>query len=109
MFPQRRSITLFHRRSKAGLSDTILSGLNWRSQRRQTFHHLHRFQTHGDDLTEEAGDVFGVVGAVGVVGDAAAFVGAHLVLVNHPFEGGTVAETVFKVLGGMPSSVRKSL
>jgi hypothetical protein len=30
-------------------------------------------------------------------------------LVNHPFEGGTVAETVFKVLGGMPSSVRKSL
>ena len=68
-------------------------------QRRQSFHYLPRLQAHCDDLAEEADDVFGVVGAVGVVGDAAAFVGAHLVLVNHPFEGGTVAETVLIRLG----------
>jgi len=69
------------------------------SQRRQTLHHRHRLQAHRDDLGEEADDVFGVVEAVRVVGDAAAFVGAHLVLVNHPFEGGTVAETVLRGLG----------
>ena len=57
-------------------------------QWRQRPHHRHGVQAHGDDLAEEADDVFGVVRAVGVVGDAAASVGAHLVLVNHPFEGG---------------------
>ena len=50
-----------------------------------------------------------VVGAVGVVDDAAAFVGSDAVLVDDPFEGGAVAEAVVEGCGGMPSSVRKRL
>ena len=42
-------------------------------------------------MGEEAGDVLFVVGAVGVIGDAAPRVGAHLVLVDDPFESGAVA------------------
>jgi len=38
-----------------------------------------------------------VFGAIGVAGDAAAFVGGDLILVDDPFEGGAVAEAV--VLG----------
>ena len=39
-----------------------------------------------------AQDVFGIAGAVGVVDDAAAFVGVDAVLVDDPFERGAVAE-----------------
>jgi len=53
--------------------------------------------------------VLRVVGAVGVVDDAAAFVGSDAVLVDDPFEGGAVAEAVVEGCGGMPSSVRKRL
>jgi len=60
-------------------------------QGRQALDNLDRFQADGDDLGDQAYDVRGIVRAVGVVGDAAAFVGADLVLVNDPFEGGTVA------------------
>ena len=52
-----------------------------------------------DDLADEAEDVFGVVFAVGVVGYAAALVGGDLVLVDDPFEGGAIAESVFVGLG----------
>jgi hypothetical protein len=38
------------------------------------------FQGDGDDLADEAEDVFGVVGAVGVVDDAGAGVGGDAVL-----------------------------
>ena len=40
-----------------------------------------------------------VVGAVGVVDDAAAFVGFEAVLVDDPFEGGAVAEAVVEGFG----------
>lgn len=53
------------------------------------------FEAYGDDLADEADDVFGVVFAVGVVDDAAALVGADLVLVDDPFEGAAVAEAIF--------------
>ena len=53
-----------------------------------------RFEGDGDDLGDEAEDVFWIVLAVGVVDDAGARVGGDAVLVDHPFEGGTVAETV---------------
>ena len=46
------------------------------------------------DLTHQAHDVFGVVGAVGVGTDAAVLVFSHLVLVDHPFERAAVAEAV---------------
>lgn len=39
-------------------------------------------------LPDEAEDVFGVVFAVGVVGDAAAFVGGDLVSIDDPLQGG---------------------
>ena len=68
-------------------------------QGRQALDNLHRLEADGDDLGDEAEDVPGVVGAIGVVGDAAAFVRADLVLVNDPFEGGTVPEPVFVSLG----------
>ena len=50
-------------------------------------------------MADEADDVLRVVVAVGVVGDAAAFVGGDLVLVDDPFEGGAVAEAVFEGFG----------
>ena len=37
-----------------------------------------------------------IVGAVGVVGDAAAFVGADLILVDDPFERGAIAQPILK-------------
>jgi hypothetical protein len=53
--------------------------------------------------------VFGIVFPVGIVDDAAAFVGRHLILVDDPFEGASVAEFVFVDLGGSAGEVRKSL
>src|SRR6266446_3681944 len=50
-----------------------LCPVQWRKPAR----HVHRLQTYGDHLAEEAEDGFGVVGAVRVVGDAAAFVDVH--------------------------------
>ena len=41
----------------------------------------------------------GGVGAVGVVGDAAAFVGFDAAVVDDPFEGGAVAEAVVEDFG----------
>ena len=48
------------------------------------------FEGDGDDLADEAEDVFGVVGTVGVVDDAGAGVGGDAILVDDPFEGGAV-------------------
>jgi hypothetical protein len=50
------------------------------------------FEGDGDDLADEAEDVLGVVGAVGVVDDARAGVGGDPVLVDDPFEGGDAAQ-----------------
>ncbi len=62
-------------------------------------HHLDRFHADADDLADEADDVLFIVGIVGVAGDAAAFVGADLVLVDDPFEPAAVAETVVEDFG----------
>ena len=64
------------------------------AQSRQRLHDLHGYQTQADHLAEQAHDVLGVVGAVGVVDDAAALVGLDAVLVDDPVEGGAVAEAV---------------
>ena len=69
-------------------------------QLRQPRHDLDRLQADADHLADEAHDVLRVVGAVGVVDDAAAFVGFEAVLVDHPFEGGAVAEAVGEGFGG---------
>ena len=53
---------------------------------------FHGLEAEVDDLGGQADDVLGVVGAVGVAGDVGAFVGGHLILVDDPVEGGTVAE-----------------
>ena len=63
-------------------------------QPRQPRRDLDRLQADADHLADEAQDVLRVVGAVGVVDDAAAFVGFDAVLVDHPFEDGAVAEAV---------------
>ena len=68
--------------------------LNAHPQFRQRPHDLHGFQTHADHLADQAHDVLGVVGAVGVVDDAAALVGLDAVLVDDPVERGAVAEAV---------------
>ena len=65
----------------------------------QRVDNCHRLQADGDDLADQADDVFAVVGAVGVVGDAAALVGRDLVLVDDPLQGRAVAEAVFEGLG----------
>ena len=54
-------------------------------------HNLYRFQADGDDLSDEAQDVIRVVGAVGIVAEAAPFVRFDLILVNDPLQGGAVA------------------
>jgi hypothetical protein len=52
------------------------------------------FEAEADDLGDEADDVFGVVGAVGVEADGAAGGFGDLVLIDHPIEGATVAEAI---------------
>ena len=66
---------------------------------RQPRYNLYRLQTHADHLAEQAHDVLRVVGAVGVVDDAAAFVGFDAVLIDDPFEGGAVAQAGVEVGG----------
>jgi len=61
---------------------------------------LHGLEAEVDDLGDEADDVLGVVGAIGVACYAGAFVGGDLVLIDNPVEGGTVAETIGEGLGG---------
>jgi len=60
----------------------------------KSLHDLESFQTHGDDLGDETEDVRRIVFAIGIVGDAAAFVRRGLVLVDDPFEGGAIAKAV---------------
>lgn len=48
----------------------------------------------GDDLADEADDVSGIVLAIWVVEDAGALIGGNAVLVDEPFEGAAVAESV---------------
>lgn len=55
---------------------------------------LDGFEADSDDLTDEAENIFAIVLAIWIIGDAAAFVGGDLVLVDDPFEGGAVAKTV---------------
>ena len=58
----------------------------------QLVYDLDRVETDGDDLAWQAHDVLGVVVAVGVRRDAAAFVGADLVLADDPFQREKVGE-----------------
>src|SRR5207245_6377459 len=60
------------------------------------FIHLH---AHPHHLPHQPDDVFRVVGPVRVGLDAAAFVFAYLVLVDHPFQGAAVGEAItFRLL-----------
>ncbi len=66
-------------------------------------------EAEADHLGEEAADVSGVVGAVGVEADASAGVFGGPVLVDNPFEGAGVAEAVVEGVGGMPGKMREGL
>ena len=57
-------------------------------------------ETNADYLAEQAGDVWFVVLAIGIVSNAAAVVGSDLILVDHPFQGGAVAQAVCEGFGG---------
>lgn len=50
-------------------------------------------------MADKADDVFFIIRVVGVAGDAAAFVGADLVLVDDPIEGAAIAEAVVEDFG----------
>jgi hypothetical protein len=54
---------------------------------------FHSFEADGDDLPDEAHDIFGVVRAIGIVGDAAAFINHYLILIHDPFERAAIVET----------------
>ena len=58
------------------------------------------FEADGDHAPDEIDDIAFVVVTIGVGGDAAALVGADLILVDHPIEGGMVAEAVVEGIGG---------
>ncbi len=66
-----------------------------------------RFHADSNHLPHQPDDVFWVVGSVRVGLNAAAFVFAHLVLVDHPFEGAGVAKAVLEGFGGMSPRVRE--
>ena len=68
--------------------------------RGQGLYDLHGFEADVDDLTDEAEDVFGIAGAVGIVGDAAALVGGDRTLVDDPLQGRAVAQAIFVGLPG---------
>ena len=59
---------------------------------REILDDLDRLYADANYLADEADDVLGVVGSVGVGRDAAALVGAHLILVDDPFQGAAVPE-----------------
>ena len=65
----------------------------------QGFHDVHGCQADGNDLTDKAHDVLRIVGAIGIVDDAAALVGRDLILVDDPLQRRAVAEAVFVSLG----------
>ena len=72
-------------------------------QFRQLLHHFHRLQPYGDDAEEEFQWILGVLHGfggpeVGVVGDAAVFVGGDGLALHDPFEGGLAVDDV--VVGG---------
>ena len=50
----------------------------------------------GHYLTNQPHDVLRIIRAVGIVGDAAAFVGADLILIDDPFERGAIAQPILK-------------
>src|SRR5947209_5720745 len=54
------------------------------------------FQAYGDDLAEELHDIISLIIAVGIINDATPWVGADLILVDHPFQRAPVTETVSK-------------
>ena len=60
---------------------------------RQRTNNLHRPQTDGDDASDEVDDVTFIVETVGVVDDAAACVRLDTILVYHPLQRRTGAET----------------
>ena len=64
--------------------------------------HLHdpdRFNADPYYLSDETHDVARIILAVWVAGDATARVGVHLILVDHPIEGGAVAEAILECFG----------
>jgi hypothetical protein len=62
-------------------------------------HKLDRLKTHCNYLSNQPRNVLRIICAVGVVGDAAAFVGADLVLVDDPVERGAIAQPILKYFG----------
>jgi len=59
---------------------------------RQFLYQLHSLDADRDHLAHEAHDVLFVVAAVGIAHNAAAFIRAGLVLIDHPFESRAVAQ-----------------
>ena len=87
-------------KSSALTAHPVLQKHPHRAPIREACHDLYGFQADGYYFADEAEDVLKVVGAVGVVDDAASAVGFDVVLVNDPFEVGAVAETVVEGGGG---------
>lgn len=63
---------------------------------RQSGDNPHGFHADAHHLADEADDVFGIVGAVGIGANAAALVLADLILIDHPLQGDAVAQTIGK-------------
>lgn len=61
-------------------------------QLKQVFHALYDFEAGGDDCGEEAKDVLGIVGAVGVIDDAP--VSHDVVLADYLLKGEAVVEII---------------
>ena len=66
-------------------------------------HDIHRLQADCDHLADEAHDVLRVIRAVRIVDNAAALVGADLVLIDDPVQGRTIAQAVFEDFGRNPA------
>src|SRR5262249_10961589 len=74
--------------------DTSRRNDHWR----QCLHQSHRLYAHCHHPTNQPHDVLFVVGAIRVTGDAAALIGADLILVDHPLQRGSVAQAILEAL-----------
>ena len=67
------------------------------AKRGQSLHNRHRLHAHPHHPLDQIDNItFVVAVAVGVAGDAAALVGADLILIDHPIQRGTVAEPILE-------------
>jgi hypothetical protein len=66
---------------------------------KEQLHKLDGLKTHCNYLSNQPHNVLRIIIAIGVVGTAAALVGADLILIDDPIERGAIAQPILKHFG----------